>query len=94
MVSSPAIGKNGTVYVGSHDSKLYALDCGTGAKKWEVDTGGSVTISPAIGPNGAIYFGSWDKIFYALKSDCGGLIASPWSMRGQNAQHTGRALNK
>jgi glucose dehydrogenase len=35
--SSPAIGLDGTVYVGSElpDQRMYALDGKTGAKKWE-----------------------------------------------------------
>jgi len=33
--SSPAIGSDGTVYVGSHDNKLYALSGKSGVKLWE-----------------------------------------------------------
>ena len=37
--SSPAIGADGTVYVGSDDRKLYAVNGETGDKKWEFRTG-------------------------------------------------------
>lgn len=37
--SSPAVA-DGTVYVGSRDFKLYALDAATGAKRWEYKVGG------------------------------------------------------
>jgi len=37
--SSPTIGPDGTVYFGSFDNKVYALDGKTGAKKWEFETG-------------------------------------------------------
>ena len=51
--SSPAIGADGTVYVGSSDSKLYALDGQTGAEKWRfVGTGNMDTVgnpTPVIG---------------------------------------------
>jgi predicted small lipoprotein YifL len=33
--SSPAIGSDGTVYVGSFDNKLYALSGKSGVKLWE-----------------------------------------------------------
>ena len=39
----PIIGTDGTVYVGSNDDKLYALDGKSGDKLWEFATGGDVT---------------------------------------------------
>ena len=67
--SSPAV-VDGTVYVGSQDSKLYALDAVTGAKRWEYKTGGWVESSPAI-VNGVVYFGSNDGRLYALDAYSG-----------------------
>ena len=93
MESSPAIGSDGTVYVGSYDNKLYAINGKSGVKLWEFETGGIVRSSPAIGPDGTVYVGSHDKL-YAIKTDSKGLAKSPWPMRGQNAGHTGRALKK
>jgi hypothetical protein len=89
--SSPAIGSDGTVYVGSTDKKLYALNGKSGVKLWEFKTGYYVSSSPAIGSDGTVYVGSYDGKVYALKTDSKGLAKSPWPMRGQNAQHTGRA---
>ena len=91
VYSSPAIGSNGTVYVGSFDKKLYAINGKTGDKLWEFKVGDNVENSPAIGPNGTVYFGSWDKSLYAIETDSSGLAKSSWPMRGQNPQHTGRA---
>ena len=91
MFSSPAIGADGTVYVGSDDKNVYALDGATGAKKWEFKTGGGVRSSPAIGADGTLYIGSIDKKVYAIKTDSTGPAKSPWPMFGQNAQRTGRA---
>ena len=88
--SSPAIGSDGTVYVGSDDKKLYALNGANGAKKWEFQTGGWVRSSPAIGSDGIIYVGSNDKKLYAIYTDSQGPAQSPWPMLGQNALHTGR----
>jgi len=50
-----------------------------------------VTSSPAIGSDSTVYVGSYDKKLYAIKTDSKGLAKSPWPMRSQNAQHTGRA---
>ena len=62
-----------------------------GTVLWEFETGGRVLSSPAIGSDGTIYVGSDDKKLYAIKTDSKGLNKSPWPMRGQNPQHTGRA---
>ncbi|MBT5845501.1 MAG: PQQ-like beta-propeller repeat protein, partial [Verrucomicrobiales bacterium] len=92
--SSPAIGSDGTVYAGSFDGKLYAVNGKSGVKLWEFETGNDVDSSPAIGSDGTVYVGSVDKKVYAIKTDSKGLANSPWPMRGQNAQHTGRASAK
>jgi len=65
-----------------------------GSKLWEFETGGSVDTVPAIGSDGTVYVGSADNKLYAIKTESIGLAKSPWPMRGQNAQHTGRALKK
>ncbi|MBE7499038.1 MAG: PQQ-binding-like beta-propeller repeat protein [Verrucomicrobiales bacterium] len=64
--SSPALGVDGTVYVGSSDRKLYALDGATGQKLWEFETGGGVESSPAVGAEGTVYVGSHDGSVYAV----------------------------
>ena len=94
MTSSPAIGSDGTVYVGSYDKKLYAINGKSGVKLWEFETGGEVISSPAIGSDGTVYVGSSDKKLYAIKTDSKGPAKSPWPMRGQNARHTGRVMKK
>ena len=92
MSSSPAIGTDGTVYVGSNDKKLYAINGKTGVRLWEFITEGAVISSPAIGTDGTVYVGSNDKKLYAIKTDSKGLAKSPWPMFGQNAQRTGRVM--
>ena len=93
VFSSPAIGSDGTVYVGSNDNKLYAINGKSGVKLWGFETGDWVS-SPAIGSDGTVYVGSVDKKLYAIKTDSKGPAKSPWPMRGQNAQHTGRTPKK
>ena len=69
--SSPAIGSDGTVYVGSNDKKLYAINGKSGVKLWEFETGGFVYSSPAIGSDGTVYVGSRDKKLYAINGKSG-----------------------
>jgi outer membrane protein assembly factor BamB len=66
--SSPAIGFDGTIYVGSYDNKLYAINP-DGTEKWNFTTGNNVDSSPAIGSDGTIYIGSADKRLYAINPD-------------------------
>ena len=63
--SSPAIGSDGTIYVGSYDDNLYAINP-DGTKKWEFKTNGNVRSSPEVSSNGTIYVGSWDNNIYAI----------------------------
>ncbi len=74
--SSPAIGADGTVYVGSYDNNLYALDGVTGTTKWTFATGFWVESSPAIGADGTVYIGSGNGNIYALDGETG---AKKWS---------------
>lgn len=67
--SSPAIAE-GTIYIGSRDLKLYALDAATGAKRWEYQTDSWVESSPTVA-NGIVYFGSNDGKLYALDTRSG-----------------------
>ena len=57
--SSPAVSGD-TVYLGSDDSYLYALNALTGELKWKLKTGDVVYSSPAIA-DGAVYVGSHDS---------------------------------
>ena len=67
--SSPAIGSDGTIYIGSNGKKLYALNP-NGTEKWEFLTGAELTYcSPAIGSDGTIYVGSRDGKLYAINTN-------------------------
>ena len=68
IVSSPAIGADGTIYFGSHDKKFYAL-APDGHKKWEFATGGPIISSPALNQDQCLYFTSVDGCLYALNLD-------------------------
>lgn len=71
FLSSPAIW-NGTVYVGSGDHNVYAIDASTGALRWKFATGNVVHASPAVA-DGTVYIGSWDRYLYALDAHTGAL---------------------
>ncbi len=66
--SSPALALDGTIYVGSDDDNLYALNP-DGTQQWAFPTGWEVTSSPAIGTDGTLYVGSWDGNLYAINPD-------------------------
>jgi len=65
VFSSPAIAQDGTIYVGSCDHYLYAINP-DGSLKWKFKTGNWVSSSPAIARDGTIYVGSWDDYLYAI----------------------------
>ncbi len=66
--SSPAIGPDGTVYVGSLDHKLYALNP-DGSLKWSFTTGHWVRSSAVVGADATLYVGSYDGNLYAINPD-------------------------
>jgi outer membrane protein assembly factor BamB len=58
--------KDGTVYFGSVDGYMYAVDK-NGKLVWKYQTGGKITeSSPAIGADGTLYFTSMDGYLYAI----------------------------
>jgi outer membrane protein assembly factor BamB len=63
--SSPAIGPDGTIYIGSHDFHLYAFTP-AGVLKWKFLTLGLIRSSPAVAADGTIYVGSFDGNLYAV----------------------------
>ena len=85
VVSSPTV-VGATVFVGSGDGHLYALDRATGTRKWAFDAREPIFSSPAVG-GGAVYFGTRDGEFFAIDAATGRerwtfatgpLVAWPW----------------
>jgi outer membrane protein assembly factor BamB len=72
FLSSPAVA-DATVYVGSGDHSVYALDLKTGRLRWRFITGNVVHASPAV-VAGVVYVGSWDRDLYALDAASGKLV--------------------
>jgi outer membrane protein assembly factor BamB len=90
------VGSNGTIYIGSNDGYLYAVnDRGTyGEVFWRYYTGKRTDSSPVIGPGGTIYIGR-DRVLdntgaiYAINTG-DALAASPWPMFHHDIRHTGK----
>ena len=55
------------VYVGSNDSRVYALDAANGHVRWYYTTGNSVISKPAAAGD-SVYVGSGDDTVYALNT--------------------------
>lgn len=73
--SSPAIGDDGSIYFGSQDNSVYALNA-DGSLKWTFVTDDRVRSTPAIGEDGTVYVGSLDDNLYALDPATG---TSKWA---------------
>lgn len=86
--SSPALGADGTVYLGSWDNNLYALNS-NGSLKWSCYIGDTVDTSPALGADGTVYAGAWDNSLYAIHASTN-LASSPWQMFHHDSRHTGQ----
>ena len=63
--SSPAVARDGTIYFGAWNGRLFALRP-DGKSKWVFRAGREIKSSPAIAADGTIYFGSRDRKFYAV----------------------------
>jgi len=66
VVGSPVVAGD-TVYVGSSDGKVYALDAVYGEERWEFDTGGKIWTSPVV-KDGVVYVSNYNHKFFALDS--------------------------
>ncbi|WSA45394.1 serine/threonine-protein kinase [Streptomyces sp. NBC_01803] len=80
VVSSPAV-VNGTVYVGSLDGSLYALNAGNGERRWAFATEERVLSSPVVA-DGVVFVGSLDGRLYALDAESG---ERRWEFRTDDA---------
>ncbi|HQM53222.1 MAG TPA: PQQ-binding-like beta-propeller repeat protein, partial [bacterium] len=87
VYSSPAIGTDGRVYVGSDDLRFYSFTP-NGDIAWSYRTDHEITSSPAIGFDGSIYITSQDNTFYSIRSN-GGL---DWSYRMYNIYYSTPAI--
>src|SRR5438105_5037593 len=69
VISSPAVAGS-TIYVGSTNGSLYAVDLESGTQKWKFEAKSRIASSPAI-EAGIVYFGAYDGNFFALSASTG-----------------------
>lgn len=72
--SSP-VAYEGTIFVGSADHHLYAVDSESGRELWRFATGDRVRASPLVHDD-KLYISSWDGHLYCLDAGSGELV---WS---------------
>jgi eukaryotic-like serine/threonine-protein kinase len=72
VISSPVL-SGATLYVGSGDHYLYALDAASGSLKWKFKSGSRVPSTPAV-VESVVYFSSYDSYIYALDETNGRLL--------------------
>ena len=71
FLSTPAVA-NGTVFFGSSDGNIYALNAQDGHLRWKYHTGDVVHTTPLVA-RGRVFVGSMDSRFYALDEKTGAL---------------------
>ena len=72
-IIAPPLSVNGTIYVGTADNTLLALEAENGALRWRFDTGHSIWAQPVY-EDGILYIASLDKRLYALDEQTGAEI--------------------
>jgi outer membrane protein assembly factor BamB len=89
VISSPAV-VAGTLFVGSTDGNLYALDASSGSQKWKFTTPSWIVSSPAVA-SGIVYFMGYDNNLYALDAATGQL---KWKFQtGGEKRYAGKHLH-
>jgi outer membrane protein assembly factor BamB len=66
--SPPAVGKDGTIYVGTWRGLLWALNP-DGSRKWRFRANNEIRSAPAVGSDGTVYFGCRDRKLYAVRAN-------------------------
>ncbi len=64
-----------TLFIGTFDKKLYAVDINSGSEKWlhPFETQGPIISTPVV-DNGIVYISSFDRHIYAINTNSGELI--------------------
>jgi outer membrane protein assembly factor BamB len=70
ITGSVSIGPSQTLYVGSRDLRLHALDTGSGLARWAANLGADVASTPAVAVDGTVYVGAGVNV-YALDGTTG-----------------------
>lgn len=87
-ISDPAVVAAGSVYFGTIDGTVYALNSSSGKESWHFSTGGAILGSPVVNGN-VVYLGSDDGKLYALNASTGKELWSYNAARGTEAVSLG-----
>jgi outer membrane protein assembly factor BamB len=85
IFSSPVIGGDGTVYIGSASGVFFAIDR-DGVERWSVTTGEIIDSAALLDDKGRVYFGSGDGLLYARDAATGEEI---WTFEADDPAETG-----
>ncbi|MBW2523685.1 MAG: PQQ-like beta-propeller repeat protein [Deltaproteobacteria bacterium] len=80
IFSTPVVGADNRVYVGSADRYFYAIDP-DGTIAWQRLTGEIIDSSALLDDQGRVYFGSGDGTLYALDAETGDEV---WTMQADD----------
>lgn len=69
-IAKPALTSQATIYAGSTDHFLYALNANDGTLRWSYEAGDWVNATPAVA-NGVVYAGANDHTLYAFNATNG-----------------------
>jgi outer membrane protein assembly factor BamB len=89
VFSSPIVGADGTVYVGSADQNFYAINK-DGSQRWKVTTGEIIDSSGLLDDMGRVYFGSGDGLLRACDAATG---AVAWTFQADSPTENSAYLN-
>jgi len=76
IVGKPAVGVDGTLFVGTFGSQMVALDGTTGRVKWRFATKDWIWAGPAL-DNSILYFGDLTGNFYAINASDSTAVWAP-----------------
>lgn len=93
IFSTPVIGADGTVYVGSADHVFAALNGATGRPRWRFRTGGIIDAAAALTPGGRVTIGSGDETLYQLRTAPAARRRVVWRYRATRKPATGQLVN-
>ncbi len=69
IFSTPIIGADETLYVGSADKHFYAFEPVSGEQRWRFETGECIDCAGCIAQDGTVYFASCDASLYGMDPD-------------------------
>lgn len=91
IFGSPAVAQDGSIFLGSRDGSVYALDP-EGQLIWETSIGDWVDSSPTLNADESrIYMGAWNNFMYALSTADGSVV---WSFETGSLIASSPALDR